>query len=374
VAAVRVLHVVGQMNRAGVETWLMQVLRSLDPGRVRMEFVALRAGRGDYDDEIGRLGSEVIPCLSHAAPIRFARRFGAVLRERGPYQVVHSHVHHFSGFVLGIARRASVPIRIAHVHMDSAALDARAGAARRAYLRLTEALVRRHATHGFAVSEPAAASLFGARWRDDGRWRVTRCGLDFSAFRAPAEVAAIRAELCVPPGAVVLGHVGRFDEWKNQAFLLRVAAAAARVDPRVFLVLVGDGPTRARVASEAERLGVRGRVAFPGLRPDVPRVMRAFDAFVFPSLHEGLPLVALEAQAAGLPIVLADHLTRELTVLPELFTWLPLSAGPEAWAAAALSAVPLRAPPSESVAALERSEFSLQRSLSGLLAAYGASA
>jgi glycosyltransferase involved in cell wall biosynthesis len=375
VAAVRVLHVIGQMNRAGVETWLVQVLRNLDPTRVQLEFLALRPGRGDYDGEIERLGSAVIPCgAAPTSPFRFARRFAAVLRERGPYQVVHSHVHHFSGFVLALARRAEVPVRIAHVHMDSSALDAAAGPARRAYLRLMEAAVRRHATHGFAVSEAAAASLFGAGWREDERWAVARCGLDFSAFRAPAEVASIRASLGVPRDAVVLGHVGRFDAWKNQSFLVRIAAAAVRRDPRAFLVLVGDGALRERVASEAAALGVRDRVAFLGLRDDVPRVMRSFDVFVFPSLHEGLPLVGIEAQAAGLPIVLADHLTRELAVIPELFTWVPLSTGPAAWADAALSAVRARAPAADSIAALERSDFSLQRSVSGLLAAYGATA
>jgi len=372
VAPVRVLQVVGQMSRGGVETWLMQVLRGLDPARVSMEFLVLRAERGDYEDEIEALGAAVVRCPSPSRPIGFARRLSALLRARGPYHVVHSHVHHFSGLVLLLARRAGVPVRIAHVHMDSAALDASAAPPRRLYLRLMEAAVRRHATHGFAVSEAAAASLFGPRWREDERFEVARCGLDFSAFRAPAEAAAIRHELGLPQGALVLGHVGRFDAWKNQAFLLHVVAAAARRDPRAALVLVGDGPLRAEVAAKARALGLGDRVVLTGLRTDVPRLLGALDVFVFPSLHEGLPLVALEAQAAGLPLVVADHLTRELTVLPDLFTWLPLAAPHEAWAEAALAAVRRRAPAADAVAALERSDFSLARSMSGLLAAYGA--
>lgn len=374
VAALKVLQVVGQMSRGGVETWLMQVLRNLDRARVSMEFLVLNPDRGDFDDEIERLGAAIVRGPSPSRPLAFARRLAGLLHARGPYHVVHSHVHHFSGIVLAVAHRAGVPIRIAHVHMDSATLDLRASAPRRLYLRLTEAAVRRHATHGFAVSEAAAASLFGPRWREDERFEVTRCGLDFSAFRAPAGIAAVRDELGVPREALVFGHVGRFDAWKNQAFLLHVLAAALRRDARATLVLVGDGPLRAEVAAKAQELGLADRVVFTGLRADVPRVLRALDVFVFPSLHEGLPLVALEAQAAGLPLVVADHLTRELTVLPDLFTWLPLAAPHAAWADAALAAVRRRAPAAAAVAALESSEFSLARSMSGLLAAYGGSA
>lgn len=372
VTAVRVLHVVGQMSRGGTETWLMQVLRSVDPARVRMEFLVTRAAPGDYDGEIRRLGSEVIACLHPASPARFAAGFLRVLRARGPYQVVHSHVHHYSGFVLALARSASVPVRVAHSHTDSAPIDDRAAPHRRAYLAAMKLAIRRFSSHGLAVSEASAAALFGPAWREDCRFRVARCGLDFSAFRAPADIARVRAELGVPHDALVLGHVGRFDAFKNQGLLVPVVAAALRRDPRAFLVLVGDGPLRVRVEAEAARLGVRARVAFTGLRADVPRLLRAFDVFVFPSLHEGLPLVGLEAQAAGLPIVASDRVTRELAVIPELFTWISPGDPAERWAEAAVDAARRRASAGDPVTALERSEFALSRSVSGLLALYGA--
>jgi glycosyltransferase involved in cell wall biosynthesis len=370
VKPVRVLHVVARMNRGGVETWLMQVLRNLDPLRVRMDFLVTQAEPGHYDAEIAALGSAVLPCESPSNPPRFARRLLALLRERGPYDVLHSHVHHFSGFVLGVARRAGVPVRVAHSHLDTRRLDGEAGIARRLYLAGMRAALRRYATHGLAVSDAAAAALFGERWRDDRRWEVARCGLDFGAFRGAAEAAAVRAELGVPRDAFVLGHVGRFDEQKNHPLLIRIAAAVIRREPRARLVLVGDGPLRPLVEAYAERLGIREQVVFGGIRADVPRVLRSFDVFVFPSLREGLPLVGLEAQAAGLPIVLSDAITRELVVVPELFTWRSTEDPVESWAEAVLSAARRRVDASDAVAALEQSEFSLSRSLSGLLDVY----
>ncbi len=372
-ASVRVLHVVGQMNLGGIETWLVQVLRRADRARVRMDFLVSTAQPGHYDEELRRLGAAVIPCESPSNPPRYARRFLEVLRGRGPYDVVHSHVHHFSGFVLSLARHARVPVRIAHAHSDTRSADAGVDAPRRLYLAAMRTALRLSATRGFAVSAEAAAALFGPRWRADPRWRVARCGIDLEPFRARVDAAAVRAELGVPPDAVVLGHAGRLDPLKNHALLLRMVRDAARLDGRAFLLLVGDGPIRGRLEADAASLGVRDRVVFAGARGDVPRVLRAMDVFVMPSLREGLPLAVLEAQAAGLPVVLSDRITDEVEVIPELFTRRSLSAPASAWAEAALAAAAARRlRDSEAIARLERSDFSLARSLESLLEAYGA--
>lgn len=372
-APVRVLHVVGQMNRGGVETWLLQVLRRADRARVQMDFLTTLDGRGQYDAEVVAAGGRVLPCPCPREPVGFARWMLRILKDAGPYDVVHSHVHHFSGAVLGVARCGRVATRVAHSHSNTSALDAAARPVRRLYLRAMEAAVRANATAGLAASADAAASLFGPRWREDRRWRVCHCGIDLSPFRAPLDREAVRAELGLAPSALVVGHVGRLDVPKNHAFLLRVAAEVVRRDPRASFVLVGEGPLRAAIERQAAELGLRDRVVLTGTRPDVPRLLRAFDAFLLPSSREGLPLVALEAQAAALPIVLTDSITRELVVYDELFSWRSLSDPPSSWAAALLAAVARRPPPaSEALALLERSDFALDRSVRTLEEVYGA--
>jgi glycosyltransferase involved in cell wall biosynthesis len=370
VAPIRIVQVVARMHRGGVETWLMQVVRHLDRARFQMDFVVTQPGPADYDEEIRALGSSIWPCPLRPDLTRFARELRTVLSVKGPYGVVHSHLHHFSGFVLGLARHAGVPVRLAHSHLDSASEDASAGIARRAYLGLMKAALRRYATGGLSVSAAAATALFGEEWRADERWRIARCGLDFKAFRDCADVGTLRAELGLAPDAIVLGHVGRFDPQKNHAYLLRIAETAFAREPRARLVLVGSGPLRAGIEEEAGRLGIRDRVVFAGVRADVARLLRAFDVFVLPSLREGLPLVGLEAQAAGLPIVLSEEVTREVVVLPELFTWRSIAASPAEWADAALRAARQRVPLRVAVEALDRSEFSLARALPALLDVY----
>jgi glycosyltransferase involved in cell wall biosynthesis len=371
---VRVLQVVGQMNRGGAETWLMQILRNSDPGRLRMDFLVTRLEPGHYDEEIRTHGSSVLPCPSPSDPFAFGRRFLAILRERGPYDVVHSHLHHFSGIILACAKHASVQVRIGHSHNDTSALDGRAGPARRLYLRAMKAAIRLHATHGLAASDGAATALFGPRWREDPRWKVAHCGLDFSEFREPFNAAEVRAEIGVPPGALVVGHVGRFDPQKNHAFLLRIAAEVLLRDVRARLVLVGDGPLRTLIESESVRLRIRDRVVFTGVRADVPRLLRSFDVFLFPSVHEGLPIVGLEAQAAALRIVLSDTITRELEVIPSLFVRRSLAEPPKAWAASILSILHSGSHLKiDGVAALESSDFTLHKTLRNLERAYGLS-
>ena len=284
----------------------MQVLRHLDRSRVQMDFAVTQPEGADFDEEIRVLGSRIWLCPLRPDLTRFLREFRAVLDETALYRVVHSHLHHFSGFVLGLARHAGVPVRLAHSHLDTTSEDASAGVARRAYLGLMRAALRRYATGGLGVSDAAAAALFGEDWRRDGRWRVARCGLDFGAFRDDVPLETVRAELGLAPDAIVLGHVGRFDPQKNHAYLLRIAQAAFAREPRARLVLVGAGPLRGEVEAEAERLGigtpgrVRGRARRRGTSAASLRRLRV-------AIHpRGAALsVGLEAEAAGLPIVLS---------------------------------------------------------------------
>jgi glycosyltransferase involved in cell wall biosynthesis len=334
---IRILHAVGGMNRGGIETWLMHVLRGIDRRRFQVDFLVHTEQACAYDEEARALGSRIIPCAHPHRPWRYLRDLDRVLREHGPYDVVHSHLHRFSGIVLRAAEGRGVPIRIAHSHV--AGIDRAAGPLRRGYLRLAGRWVQRHATLGLAASVQAAQDLFGERWRDDPRWRVLVYGIDLSPFTVAPERPRVRAELGIAPDAVVLGHVGRFEPQKNHGFLLDIMAAARRIDPRVRPLLVGDGPLRPQMERRAAKLGLRA--TFTGSRPDVPRLMQgAMDAFVFPSRFEGLGLVLVEAQAAGLPVITSDVVPPEATVADQAVRRVSLSESPEVWARAALAARP----------------------------------
>lgn len=331
----RVLHVVTAMNRGGIETWLMQVFRSQDPARVRNELMTFTARASDYDAELRELGVTVWRCPPLSSPLAFLRGMFGTMR-RGRFDVVHSHPHQFSGVILLLARLAGIRGRIAHSHIDTRETDRAANIPRRLYLLAMTALLLFAATEGVAVSTSAAEALFGRHWRGRGRYRVIPLGLDLTAYEPPGDAAAkraaTRASFGFGPDTVLVGHVGWFIPVKNHAFLMQVFAEVSRRVPGARLLLIGVGELTEAVQQQAERLGLREQVVFAGSRGDVPDLLRAMDVFVFPSRSEGLGLALIEAQVAGLPCVLADHLPAESRLPGARLFPVPLAAGPQAWA------------------------------------------
>jgi glycosyltransferase involved in cell wall biosynthesis len=366
-SAVRVLHLVGAMNPGGIETWLLHVLRILDRQRFRVDFMVSTDQQSTYDSDLVSLGSRIIPCLGHRNPWSYGRKFRRILRDEGPYDIIHSHMAHFSGFALRLAHRAGVRVRIAHSHSDISADNARASLPRKLYLALMGRWLARYSTCGLAASGKAAASLYGPGWRSDPRWRLLYCGIDLTPFEQAPDPVAVRAELGLPAASFVLGHVGRFVEAKNHPFLVEIAAEVIRREPRARLLLVGDGPLRPAVERQVAEAGLTDHVLFAGGgRRDVPRLLLgAVDVFVMPSLYEGLPLGGLEAQAAGLPCVLSEAITPEVVHIPRLVQWLSLAQPASHWAEAVLAARQAKADTSqaEALALMRQSPFDIRASV-----------
>jgi glycosyltransferase involved in cell wall biosynthesis len=363
-----ILHVIHRAGRGGIESAMMQVFRRIDRSRHRFDFVVRTAAPGEYDEEIRGLGGRIFVCSHHRNPLAFVRQFRRVLVHHGPYDAVHSHIEHYTGLVLPVAAAAGVPVRIAHVHNDRGGEPA--SAPRRGYRRLMQASILRFATHGFAPSAGAARFLFGERWRADRRWRVQPYGLDLAPFRRAPDRARLRAELGIPADALVVGHVGRFDPQKNHALLLRILERWLALEPRGFALLVGDGTLRAAIMAAAAQAGIARRVAFAGIRADVPDLMlAAMDAFVFPSRYEGLGLALIEAQAAGLPCVISDAVPPEAAVLPDRVRRVALDAPLCEWVAAIGAALHGGREP-HATARLERSVHAIDASVVPYAAAY----
>lgn len=331
--SIRILHVVGAMNRGGVETWLMNVLRNIERKRFRMDFLVHTDKPASYDEEIVGLGSDVIPCLGPSRPWNYSRHLRRILRSRAAYDVIHSHVHHYSGLILRIAEQEGIPIRIAHSHNDTKALDLTAGFFRRQYLGLMRQWIARFATHRIACSINAGKALFRQTGRSSARWMTLPCSIDLTPFDVPCTQAATRRELGLSDEGFIVGHVGRFAEQKNHGFLLDVAAELAVRRRDVCILLVGDGPLRPAVERQIVNRGLSDHVKVLGNRSDVINLMmNAMDVFVLPSLHEGLPVVMIEAQAAGLPCVVSDVVTTEADLVPGLVRRRALSDSAASWA------------------------------------------
>jgi glycosyltransferase involved in cell wall biosynthesis len=363
------MHVLGRLERGGVENWLRNVLRRVPRDQVAMDFLVHSDQPSAYDREVSGLGARIIPCLNPQKPWVYGPGFLRAMKEHGPYDVVHTHVEMYSGFVVALAAAAGVPVRIAHSHNTVHDLRYNPTLARRGYESLMHALLGRYATDVLACSHDAGAALFGQEWERRPGARVFRYGIDVAAFDA---APLPRSELGFDDDDFVVAHVGSFRKQKNHPFLVEIAAQTMRLRPRSRFVLIGGGPLQKEIEAQATRAGVSSRILFAGERDDVARVLRSCDAFVFPSLHEGLPLSVLEAQAAGLPCLVSDRVTREVTYVPSLARFLPIECSAEDWARSLIEFSDATTPAARSTgaASLRQSEFDLDRNARDLVELY----
>ena len=368
----RILHVVGRMDRGGVETWLMNVMRHIDRERFRMDFLVHTDEPSAHDDEIRSLGARIFSCPSpwYRQPRTYARSFKRILREQEPYDVIHSHIFFASGYVLRLAHQEGIPSRIAHGHTGGVDADRR-NAARRMYETLTRYWIWRHATKGIGVSEGAATTLFGPRWKYDRRFEVVYYGFDFSSFNHLPSKAAVKAKLGIPPGRKVLGHIGRFLPVKNHEFLVRVFAKVVADGMDAHLLLVGKGPLEESVRAQLQKAGLLDRCTMTGEQANVAPFFGAMDLFVFPSHYEGSPVVTVEAQAAGVQALVSSSVTKEIDVIPSLIKRLEPGYGVDAWAQTAIWKLCTNPVFDDAPAVMvAQSRFGLQRCLDDLYRIY----
>jgi glycosyltransferase involved in cell wall biosynthesis len=362
---IRILHGLGSFDPGGVETWLLNVLEYIDREQFQLDFCTFGSMAGLNAKQVEKLGGKILRCPKGANLWAFRNRFRQILRE-GNYDVLHSHVHLFSGALLRWAKAEGVPMRIAHSHTSR---DDRSSAFLRGYYsRRMRSWIDQYATHGLAASRLAAKQLFGSNWEADSRFRVLYSGIDLAPFRASVSPNEVRAELGIPLDAQVVGHVGRFVRPKNHDFLMEIASEILKRRPETHFLMVGDGPLRRKIEDKARTKGFEGRMHFLGSRTDIPRLMRgAMDVFVFPSLWEGLPIALIEAQAAGLHCIRADTITNEVNVVAELATSIPLAQPSDEWAERTLDALSRKEARIDSdVERVARSDFYIGKSVSAL--------
>lgn len=324
VAPIRVAHVIGKMIGGGVEQVVMNYYRHIDYERVQFDFLVDADSTLVPVGEIEALGGRVftVPPYQHLAA--YERELERLFREER-WPIVHSHINALSVFPLYAAKRAGVPVRIAHSHSTAG----KGETAKNAVKSVLKQFANVYPTHRMACSKYAGEWLFGK----GADFEVIYNAIDLSCFSFNAEARArARADLGLVGGQLAVGHVGRFMPQKNHRFLIDAFAELARLRSDAVLLLVGSGEAEALAESWAAERGVADRVRFLGQRADVGRLYQAFDAFALPSLYEGLCLVGVEAQAAGLPCFLSDQITREVDVTGTV-RFLPID-NPSAWAAA----------------------------------------
>ncbi|MFC9777740.1 glycosyltransferase family 1 protein [Paenibacillus chitinolyticus] len=331
----KILHVVGKMHPGGIETLLMNLYRTIDRDKYEFHFAVQFEEKGFYDDEIIELGGRIFRQPHPKKGLRaFRRAFLANLKEHGPYQVVHSHIYQFSGYVLKLAGEMNVPVRISHSHNTHD--SKRESWLRNLYRRYMRGLIRSNSTTMLGCSRSACEALFGPDCWGDERVVVFPNSIQVQPYgQLERDRSAYRRAVGVTdPHVPVIGHIGRFSEQKNHRFLLDIFARFLRTRPDAQLVLIGDGPLRSEMEARVRELGIADHVHLLGVRKNIPELIGAFDLFLLPSLYEGLGIVVIEAQAAGVPCLISDQVPAEADLNLGLVSRLSLNESADTWAEA----------------------------------------
>lgn len=327
---IRVLHVIGIMNRGGAETMIMNLYRNIDRHNVQFDFVENEGDEAAFDAEIRQLGGRIYHCpryvgKNHAAYTRWWNTFFS--SHKGEYPIVHGHIGSTAAIYLSIAKKHGA-YAIAHSHS--------AGEGSVMY-RMFAYPTRYVAARFFACSKNAGISRYGKKvGNDSSRCQVLNNAIDAEKFAFNPETRQqVRRDLHIAGDAVVIGHVGRFIDAKNHRFLIDVFAQIKKLHPNAILLLVGDGDRRPEIQAAITEKHLNEAVILTGVRSNVWDYYQAMDVFVFPSVYEGLPVSLVEAQAAGLPCCVSSNVPEDSAVT-ELVEFIPLENGPEHWAEIAL--------------------------------------
>lgn len=309
---IKVLQIVPSLaSDSGVTRFVLNMNRYIDRDRFHFDFFhhSSESGRlifpNSLDDELKAEGSSVY-VVSHGktSPFEFAREATDVLgKVASKYDIAHCHVPNNAFVTLRACQRAGVGVRIIHSHLNTSS-DNAAHRLRNAPLI---ALGKRFANAYSACSDEAGRYLFG-----NSPFELINNGicLDDYAYSVN-DRQVLRTELGISENAPVIGCVGRFVKQKNYSFAIDVFASYVKDVPEARMVILGGGDEHRTVEDKITSLGLSGKVFLPGIRSDVARFYSVFDVFFMPSLYEGLPISAVEAQASGLRCVFSTGVPSE---------------------------------------------------------------
>ena len=309
---IRVLHENVIMDPGGIEALLMNVYRHIDREKVQFDFMVHRSQRAFYEDEIEKMGGKIYR-TSRFSPFpgqyqKYMSEMEKVLVEHPEYRIIHAHAE-LNLWPLMLAKRIGISTRIAHSHNAKTKVNLKYF-----FFLFQKPQIKKYCTDMFMCSTPAGEWTFGKESVAEGNVKFIKNGIETERFAYDESVRNSKRKELGVENKFVVGHVGRFMQQKNHDFLIDIFKCIKEKKPESVLVLVSDGRLMEEIKAKVHRLNLDDSVYFLGNRDDVNELMQAMDVFVFPSLWEGLPLTGIEAQTAGLPVVMSDAITSEVCV------------------------------------------------------------
>ncbi len=309
----KVLLVVGSLGAGGIEKLVASYSRCLKNNGFQFYYLVFDGSDDFYRKEVLNNGSKIISVPWPHYKNSFYKDISSVLREYGPFDIVHSHILFSSGLVMKAAYKNSVRIRIAHSHDNLTYI--RSTFMERVYRAVMRHLLNKYSTKRVACSSSAGEFLFGEVFQKKGV--VVKNRVDLSAYKfSDSDRRMAKREIGVEEDQLLIGTIGRIEEQKNQRFIVDIMNDERMRTSNAKAIIIGDGRKKDELLAYIEDNRQEKNVLLLGKKENVSRYLSAMDVFVLPSIHEGLGLVLVEAQANGLPCLAPkDIVPAEVKVL-----------------------------------------------------------
>jgi glycosyltransferase involved in cell wall biosynthesis len=323
---IRILHVLGGLERGGAETMVMNLYRAIDRTQIQFDFIIHTEEHQAYYSEICDLGGKIYSFPKYNGKNYFAvkKNWNSFFVNHPEYKILHSHIRSYASLYIPVAKKHGVKT-IIHSHSTSNG---------KGFLSIVKRFMqyplRNQADFFMGCSKEAGEWLFGKKVVKSDRYFMLQNAIDVEAYRFNDVIREkYRSELGLKDELTFI-HVGRFHPAKNHEFLLTVFAEIHKRNDNTKLILVGDGDLRPEIERQISDLQLGSSVILTGSRSDVPKLLQAADCFLFPSRWEGLPVTVVEAQASGMPCLISNRITKDVNVSP-LVKYLSIDNGADIW-------------------------------------------
>lgn len=324
---IRIAQIIGKWVGGGVESVVMNYYRNIDRSKIQFDFICDNDSTNIPKDEIEKLGGKVILIPPYQKAFKYHKVLKKILKD-GNYKIVHSHINTLSVFPLYAAKKVGILVRIAHSHSTTNKKEWKKNILK----QVLRPFSKLFATDYMCCSELAGRWLFGNRTYNQGKVYLLNNAIDLNKFKYNEKKRKEkRKELSISDDTLVIGHIGRFMKQKNHEFLIEVFNEIHKKNKNSVLLLAGQGPLEARIKEQVEELKITNSVVFLGQREDVADLYQAFDVFMLPSLYEGLGIVLIEAQCAGIPAFASTEVP-EIAKVSNILDFIDLNTSKEMWA------------------------------------------
>jgi glycosyltransferase EpsF len=320
----RVLHIIGGMDRAGAETMVMNLYRNIDKTQIQFDFLYFKSKVCDYDEEIEELGGEIFRIVTTNPLLRFLKVY--LFLKNNNYKIVHAHTLFNIGLNLLAAMLAKAPVRIAHSHNTQTKDKGLIGSVYQHYSRY---LIKATSTDFIACGEAAGNFLFGFN-KDI---YLLKNSIDVNHFNKIGKNKRDYwlTNFNIKESTLKIVQVGRLQTVKNHKFSLELCKEMKQQNIDFRLLIVGQGELKNQINESILKYDLENEVIMLGVREDVAELMAGADIHFMPSHHEGFPVVLVEAQAIGLPSVVSNCISKEVDLGLDLIKFVDLSITPKVW-------------------------------------------